>query len=224
VPRIGTRSLLVGVHTWWLHPLFTAAGWWELFGPPLDPRLWVAFLVHDWGYWQMEHMDDAVGQTHPLLGGRIMGALFGQRWNDFTRLHSRYYARLEGRPPSPLCAADKLATARVPLGLYLLQCRLSGELAEYLAFARQDGFYTGDSPAEWARRLQAHFAAEAYRLAAEHRSAAERAPGISGGQRACQIKAVRAASGPDVPVSPPDQDFDSIRTPEETRRAGCRLR
>jgi hypothetical protein len=124
-------------------------------------------LVHDLGYWQIEQMDDTIGQTHPLLGGRIMGALFGAAWGDFTRLHSRYYARREGRPPSPLCAADKLATARVPLWLYLLQCRLSGELAEYLAFARQDGFYTGEDPAEWARRLQAHFAAEAYRLVAQ---------------------------------------------------------
>ncbi len=168
VPAIGTRSLLVGVHCIVIHPLFVAAGWWELFGPPGDPRLWIAFLVHDWGYLAMEHMDDDIGQTHPLLGGRIMGALFGPAWNDFTRLHSRYYARREGRQPSRLCAADKLATARVPLWLYLLQCRLSGELEEYMTFARQSNFYTGDNPAEWAQRLQAHFAAEAYRLVTEH--------------------------------------------------------
>lgn len=166
VPAIGTRSLLVGVHCFFVHPFFTAAGWWELFGPPRDPRLWVAFIVHDWGYAGLRDMDGPPGQTHPICGGRIMGRLFGPAWDDFTRLHSRYYARLEGRPPSPLCAADKLATARVPLGLYLLQCRLSGELAEYMAFARRDGFYTGDDPREWARRLQAHFVAEAYRLVA----------------------------------------------------------
>lgn len=168
VPAIGTRSLLVGVHCCFLHPFFTAIGWWELFGPPRDLRLWMAFLVHDWGYYGMQHIDDAVGQTHPLLGGRIMGRLFGPAWDDFTRLHSRHYARLEGRPPSPLCAADKLATARVPLWLYLLQCRLSGELTEYMAFARQSDFYTGDDPVEWARRLQAHFVAEAYRLVAPY--------------------------------------------------------
>ena len=44
---VGTRSVLFDVHNIFIHALFVGAAWWKLFGPPLDPRLWVAFLVHD---------------------------------------------------------------------------------------------------------------------------------------------------------------------------------
>ncbi len=40
VPAIGTRSLLVGVHCVVIHPLFVAAGWWELFGLGFAVALW----------------------------------------------------------------------------------------------------------------------------------------------------------------------------------------
>ena len=46
---VGTRSVLFGVHNIIIHPLVVGIAWWKLFGPPLDPRLWIAFLVHDIG-------------------------------------------------------------------------------------------------------------------------------------------------------------------------------
>jgi len=156
VPAIGTRSLLLGVHCWCLHPLFVAAAWWQLYGPPTDPRLWIAFLVHDWGYWSSPDMDGDQGQRHPERGGQIMARLCGPAWGDFTRLHSRYYARLAGRPVSPLCAADKLATVLYPWWLYGSLARLSGELVEYLDLANQHGFMGRDGRA-WFRRLQAEW-------------------------------------------------------------------
>jgi hypothetical protein len=49
---VGTRSVLFGVHAFWLHPFITAEGWRRIYGFPWDVRLWVAFFVHDLGYWK----------------------------------------------------------------------------------------------------------------------------------------------------------------------------
>lgn len=172
---IGTRSLLYGAHQFILHPLFLALAWWKLYGPPLDPRLWVAFIVHDWGYWGRPDMDGDEGQRHPELGGRIMAALFGEAWGDFTRLHSRYYAKIEGREPSPLCAADKLVLLVTPRWLYLPLVRATGEVDEYVAlYARWRGVehVTVD---EWYDGLRAHWHGEVLRLAPHTRYARESA-------------------------------------------------
>lgn len=163
--KIGTRSLLFGAHQFITHPLFLFIAWWKLFGFPDDLRLVVAFIVHDWGYWGKSDMDGDDGQTHPELGGRIMARLFGEEWGDFTRLHSRYYAKREGRQPSALCPADKLVLLVTPRWLYLPLVRLSGEVDEYCAlFARWKGVETV-TVEEWYEGLRAHWAGEVARLA-----------------------------------------------------------
>ena len=48
--KIGTKSLLFGAHNIIIHPVLVFIAWWRLYGFPFDPRLWIAFLVHDWGY------------------------------------------------------------------------------------------------------------------------------------------------------------------------------
>lgn len=130
--RIGTKSLLFGAHQFFLHPLFVAVGWTRLFGFPLDPRLWFAFFLHDIGYLGKPDMDGPAGETHPYLGARIMGWLFGDRWYRFSLYHSRFLAKQDGVNPSRLCFADKLATAMTPAWLYLPMARATGELAEYM--------------------------------------------------------------------------------------------
>src|SRR6516225_600668 len=117
---IGTKSLLYGAHQFVLHPLFVALGWWKLYGAPLDPRLWIAFFVHDLGYLGKPNMDGPEGKTHPELGARIMEKFFGKEWGAFCRYHSRSTARRDGTEPSLLCDADKYATVLVPRCLYLL--------------------------------------------------------------------------------------------------------
>lgn len=157
--RIGTKSVLFGVHCFLLHPLFIAIGWWQEYGwsavrvgvrwmespweiggvmQPVytslrDPRLWVAFLVHDIGYLGKPNMDGPEGETHPELGARIMRWLFGDVWGDFCLTHSRYYAKRLGRDVSPLCAADKRVFTIEPAWLYLPRARASGELDEFIA-------------------------------------------------------------------------------------------
>jgi hypothetical protein len=129
---VGTRSLLFGAHQFLIHPFFVCLAWHSLYGFPNDPRLWIAFLVHDIGYFGLRNIDGIEGERHPELGARIMGRLFGQKWDDFCRYHSRFYAEKDGRSPSRLCAADKLAIALVPKHFYLFLVKLTGELDEYM--------------------------------------------------------------------------------------------
>lgn len=163
--KLGTKSLLFGAHQFLIHPIFIGLAWWKLYGAPLDPRLWVSFVVHDWGYWGLGDMDGDEGQRHPELGGRIMTALFGQAWGDFTRLHSRHYAALEGRAPSPLCAADKLVLIVTPRWLYLPLVRLTGEAAEYQALYARWLDVESVTVEEWYDGLRSHWLEEVWRLA-----------------------------------------------------------
>ena len=133
---IGTRSVLYGVHAFWLHPFFIAAAWWRLYGFPWDPRLWVAFFVHDLGYWGKPNMDGPEGETHPEFGAALMRDWFGDEWGDLCLFHSRYYAKRLGKDVSRLCHADKLVFAIEPAWLYLPRVRASGELAEFISKAQ----------------------------------------------------------------------------------------
>ncbi len=128
---VGTRSLLHGIHAFWLHPFFVAEAWRRLYGFPWSFKLWTAFIVHDWGYYGKPNMDGKEGETHPILGARIMEKLFGQEWGDFTLRHSRHYARLQGKEFSQLCVADKLASCIYPRWLYVGLAKSTGELLEY---------------------------------------------------------------------------------------------
>ena len=131
--KLGTKSLLYGAHCFLLHPWFVAAAWTRIYGFPFDPRLWIAFFVHDLGYLGKPNMDGTEGQTHVELGATIMRILFGKPWGDFTRYHSRFYAKRDGRHFSRLCVADKLALSLTPPWLYLPMVRRTGEIQEYKA-------------------------------------------------------------------------------------------
>ena len=80
-------------------------------------------------------MDGLEGEQHVVLGGRIMGWIFGPEWRDFTLCHSRHWAKRVGKRYSKLCLADKLAFVLTPAWLYLPMARLSGELQEYMRVA-----------------------------------------------------------------------------------------
>lgn len=136
--NVGTKSLMWGAHQFILHPLILAFCWWKLYGLPLDPRLWIAFIVHDWGYFGKTDMDGEDGVTHPYYGAYLVHKLFGERWYRFTLYHSRFVHKahaqtafdnmfLCGDFPSKLCIADKLAIVYTPLRMY---CR--EELLEYI--------------------------------------------------------------------------------------------
>jgi len=70
--KIGTKSVLFGAHCFLLHPIFVAVAWTKLYGFPLDLRIWIAFFVHDLGYWGKPNMDGPEGETHVELGAMLM--------------------------------------------------------------------------------------------------------------------------------------------------------
>ena len=142
--RVGTKSVLYGAHCFFIHPGFVALAWWKLYGFPWDPRLWVAFFVHDLGYFGKPNMDGPEGEEHVEAGARFMHMVFGPKWYWFTLLHSRFYAAKCGMPFSRLCVADKLATAITPRWLYLVLVNLTGEIDEYMGRAGK-GKYQRDS-------------------------------------------------------------------------------
>lgn len=138
---IGTKTLLFGAHQFVLHPVMVAIAWTRLYGVPYDPRLWIAFVVHDLGYVGRRDLDGPEGEAHVELGARIMARLFGPAWGDFCRYHSRFRASADGRRVSRLCLADKLAVALMPAWLYLPLARLSGEIHEYMSRVLPGGKY-----------------------------------------------------------------------------------
>lgn len=170
--KVGTKSILFGAHCWFIHPWFVALAWWKLYGFPWDIRLWVAFFVHDLGYWGKPNMDGPEGEEHVLFGARVMHRLFDREtdypaksllyglpnkeaaerwdrlteWGDFCLYHSRFYAKRDNKPFSSLCVADKLSVALEPWWLYLPRVYASGELWEYLALAggKNNSKYEGE--------------------------------------------------------------------------------
>ncbi len=128
--KIGTRSLLYGVHQFIWHPMFVFLSWWWLFGRPSFGEI-VAIVIHDWGYWGKPNMGGAEGDTHPEWA-----ALLFERWNKpylaaQCRGHSRFWAKKLGIPLSKLCYADKLGNALMPIWLWGTAAKLTGEYEEY---------------------------------------------------------------------------------------------
>lgn len=99
--KVGTKSVLFGAHSLLIHPWFVALAWWKLFGFPIDPRLWLAFWVHDLGYWKAPNMDGTEGEMHVFFGARIMGVFdadvynvwFGWKHERFARLVDRLFGK-----------------------------------------------------------------------------------------------------------------------------------
>lgn len=185
--KIGTKSVLYGAHCFLIHPWFAAFAWWKLYGfrdvadPYLgtvslrDWRLWLAFIVHDLGYWGCPNMDGPEGELHPTWGADVMHR-FGAAWFNFCFFHSRFLAKRHGRPYSMLCVADKLAVSFEPAWLYLPRAIASGEILEYMRDGEKgadgEGKYRGEPHAakyrnrrDWFRRTTQYMREWAY----EHR-------------------------------------------------------
>ncbi len=159
--QVGTKSILFGVHQFLLHPPLVALGWWKLYGFPWNPRLWLCFIIHDWGYWGCADMDGKEGEEHPWWAAFFMWDCgFGEEWHELCLGHSRFLAKERGKEPSRLCYADKLAIVYLPWWIAIPLASLAGELEEYRSLAR-DGKYSKmqpdrESAREWYRKVQAY--------------------------------------------------------------------
>lgn len=148
--KIGTKSILFGAHQFIIHPVFVAYSWWKLYGFPFDPRLWISFFIHDWGYWGKPNMDGNEGMLHPLWAAAKMHEWFGKEWGEFCFYHSRHLASLQNKRHSRLCVADKLSIAMEPWWLYLPRVILTGEIDEYMGTFN----YGTNSKIKWFRKAQ----------------------------------------------------------------------
>lgn len=137
--KVGTRSALYGVHSWWFHWLPVGLAWRHLYGSWPRWHEWIAIFFHDFpGYWGCSDMDGECGRNHPQAGawwaGNIVHIFDSSKMNEtynLARGHSRVFAAMQGIPVSKLCAADKASIFFTPEWLYLLQAHASGEIFEY---------------------------------------------------------------------------------------------
>lgn len=152
--KVGTKSILFGVHAFWWHPIMVAIAWIKLYGFPTKLPIWVSFITHDLGYLGKPNMDGDEGETHVELGAKILSRLFDKvlytskvcfgnnhikmckirdtKWYDFSLYHSRYYAKKHNTMYSKLCVADKYSICIEPKCFYLLRATLSKEIYEYM--------------------------------------------------------------------------------------------
>jgi hypothetical protein len=164
--KTGTKSLLFGVHQIFWHPVTVWLAWVWLNKSLPTWKECICIIIHDWGYWGKEHMDDEEGEKHPEIGALIAHCLLDDKklkvwiegydkygktaltekyyiettYHDLCLLHSRHYARNLKREPSRLCWADKASILFDPWWLYLPRAWLSGELFEYRDIAANTGF------------------------------------------------------------------------------------
>jgi hypothetical protein len=167
--KVGTKSVLYGVHAFWWHPVTVLRAWLDLYGNP-DWKMCVCIFVHDLGYWGCESMDGKDGDEHPERGARIANSLLDHNFHNgvgfiegddkwdteakkiewkyyyMCRYHSRSYAKRYGKQPSDLCWADKLSILYDPWWFYLLRAWLSGEIWEYYGDAVALGVEKGIRP------------------------------------------------------------------------------
>lgn len=129
--KIGTRSVLFGVHQFLWHPWTVGRAWRRLYGVWPTWREWVCIFVHDLGYWGKPNIDGPEGRTHPEFGADLAGRLLGPKYGNLTLYHSREYSKFYGGRPSLLCWADKYSVWCEPAWFYMLRARLSGEIKEF---------------------------------------------------------------------------------------------
>lgn len=128
--KVGTKSVLIGVHQFIWHPFTVFLAWLDLYG---WPTWWefVCIIVHDLGYLGKDNMDGESGHFHPELGAKIAGWLCGEKARLECLGHSRSYAESHKLPTSRLCWADKWSPMFDPTHFYWLRGTLSEEIAEY---------------------------------------------------------------------------------------------
>lgn len=137
--RVGTKSILFGVHQFIWHPWTVTLAWKSLYGR--WPNAWqlVAIFCHDLAYWGCNSIDGPDGTQHPLGGARLTRKIVrlfaperAEQAYELALYHSRFFAAQEGREPSALCWADKYSVWFDPWGAYLVRAHLSGEIREYI--------------------------------------------------------------------------------------------
>ena len=134
--KIGTKSLLFGLHQFLIHPLLVYIAFIKLYKRLPNLMETICIAIHDLGYWGQGGIDSQGGERHPYLGAHIARRLFGEDGWQFVIGHNDNTAKKEGLPRSALFYADKYFYVLIPLWLHYLLGRLSGE---YKEIAQREG-------------------------------------------------------------------------------------
>ena len=104
-------SVLFGCHSP-IHSLVVLVAWVKLHHRL--PQFWelICILIHDWGHWNIQYLDDyEAKKNHWQLGARIGKRLFGQKAYDLIEGHCAY----NGQAQSALYRPDKYSWIIAPL-------------------------------------------------------------------------------------------------------------
>lgn len=154
--KLGTKSILFGVHQILIHSIVVWLAWIKLYGLPSFKEL-ICIIIHDWGYYGKDNIDGPEGKRHPELGAKIAGKLFGKEYYDLCLYHSRFYANRDNVNPSKLCWADKYSIKLEPYYFYVCRAIITGEMKEF----REVYFSKDLSNKEWFQLGQELMSSEA---------------------------------------------------------------
>lgn len=137
--KLGTKTLLFGVHQFLIHPLLVILAWMILYNSLPNLKELICIFIHDIGYWGLPSLKCAEGDKHPERGAKLAEKWFGTEYHDFILGHSTFYCKRNKIPPSKLMAADKYWHCIVPLWFYKMLAVPTGEFKHYreLKHARQ---------------------------------------------------------------------------------------
>lgn len=103
--KIGTKSLLFGVHQFLVHPIVVGRAWRALYGKWPDLNEWIAIVVHDLGYWGCPNMDGPEGKLHPGRSSRIAYRIARVAW----KLKNLFRPRVRDEPRADVYYAERCA-------------------------------------------------------------------------------------------------------------------
>lgn len=129
--KLGTKSLLFGVHQFILHPLLVWFSWILLYKNAPNWKELICIFIHDWGYWNIFFLKDAEGDRHPEVAAKIANKLFGQKYYFFILGHSTFYNTRYDVKISKLMAPDKYWHCIVPFWFFKMLSIPSGEFKYY---------------------------------------------------------------------------------------------
>ena len=153
--KLGTKSLLFGVHQFLIHPLLVIIAWIKLYHSLPSWRELVCIFIHDWGYWGLNDLKGADGDRHPEYGASLAVRWFDSDYGRFILGHSSFYSIRNNIGVSKLMAPDKYWHCFVPLWFYKLLSVPTGEFAHYRAMKHARQVAPDDATdAEWWAGIQ----------------------------------------------------------------------
>lgn len=152
----GTVSVIIGCHSP-MHSFYCIKAWRYLYGRWPCPWEIICILVHDWGHWGTDYLDNIKDkERHWLLGAIIADRLFGTKGLKLVAGHCIYSKFNHSR----LYKADKLAMA-IASRWWMLWCgfiepRLHSE-------ERAAGLTLGQAVDDWRARVKRNIDSGEYR-------------------------------------------------------------